>query len=81
MIYRIYKGNAPEQWEGKYYLKCKHQLGNSRIYYLMYCNIIKNMPNGRLKIKVFGSRYNSMIGEKIRYVNKSRVISVENFQE
>ena len=35
----------------------------------MYCDVLKKMPGGRLKIKVYGERYRSIEGEKIRYVD------------
>lgn len=70
----------PEKWQGRYLLKCTHVLNSkSRIRYLMYCDIIKQMPDGRLKIKVYGERYCSVDGEKIRYVDAGRVVTAEAY--
>ncbi|AIZ78733.1 acylphosphatase [Actinobacillus equuli] len=70
---KIAKTKPPEEWSGEYLLECLHSLNSkSQIEYLMYCNFIKNMPDGRVKIKVFGSRF-SMVGSRIRYVDKTRI--------
>ena len=69
---KIAKTKPPEEWSGEYLLECTHCLGEVCIYYLMYCNFIKKMPDGRVKIKVFGSRF-SMVGSRIRYVDKTRI--------
>lgn len=70
----------PEKWQGLHLLKCAHVLNSkSRIRYLMYCDIIKQMPDGRLKIKVYGERYCSVDGEKIRYVDAGRVVTAEAY--
>lgn len=70
---------APDGWLGEYYINCLHQLNHgSEIYYQMFCNILKHMPDGRLKIQVFGYRY--FYDEKylnrcrIRYVDFCRVV-------
>jgi len=57
-------------------LSCRHATNSiSGFNYLMECLILKEMPNDRLKIVVFGERY--WIGyshkKRIRYVDKSRV--------
>lgn len=66
-------------WHGKHFLRCKHAIGsNSVTRYLMYCNFIKSMPDGRLKICVFGERYNSGAEKSyIRYVPARRVLTVD----
>ncbi|AWI51398.1 hypothetical protein DDU33_07820 [Actinobacillus porcitonsillarum] len=69
---QITKTKPPEEWSGAYLLECTHCLGRAYIDYLMYCNFIKDMPDGRVKIKVFGSRF-SMTGSRIRYVDKTRI--------
>jgi hypothetical protein len=70
----------PEKWQGRYLLKCTHALNTkSKIRYLMYCDIIKQMPDGRLKIKVYGERHRSADGEKIRYVDAGRVVTAEAY--
>ena len=38
------------------------------------------MPNERLKIKVFGYRWTKTSGEKIRYVDRFRVVKASNFK-
>lgn len=45
----------------------------------MYCNVLKAMPDGRLKIKVYGERYRSIAGEKIRYVDADQVESTASW--
>lgn len=71
--------DKPEEWEGLYYLKCRHRLGSSCIRYLMHCNVIKTMPDGRLKLQVFGSRYVSVKGSRIRYVFPDHICNVHDF--
>ena len=70
----------PENWKGLHVLKCLHQL-NSRaeIHYLMYCDVIKPMPNARLKLRVYGCRYHSIKGERIRYVDAVKVRLAERY--
>ena len=69
--------DIPEKWDGTYVLSCEHQLNHrSRIYYEMYCNVIKGMPDGRLKIRVFGNRYwrdGRINKSRIRYIEANRV--------
>ena len=70
----------PEKWQGRYLLKCTHALNSvSEIRYLMYCDIIKQMPDGRLKIKVYGERRRSADGEKIRYVDAGKVVAAKAY--
>ena len=57
-------------------LFCSHCFcRNSRVYYDMDCIVLKEMPNGRLKILVFGERNRKGYDDKkqIRYVDESRV--------
>lgn len=77
MEYFIFK-RRPENWDGKYLLKCKHCRGRSESKYLMYCNLVKEMPNNRVKVKVFGYRCSSIAGERIRYIHRSRLIKEES---
>jgi len=77
--------NQPEKWQGRHLLMCTHSFNSkSKILYLMYCDIIKEMPNRRLKIKVYGDRHVSICGEKIRYAgigdDGSRVGKQDAFQ-
>ena len=70
----------PEKWQGRHLLKCTHALNSvSEIRYLMYCDIIKQMPDGRLKIKVYGERHRSADGEKIRYVDAGKVVAAKAY--
>ncbi|MBA7552585.1 hypothetical protein ES705_45154 [subsurface metagenome] len=57
-------------------LSCRHAFNSrSGLDYLMECLILKEMPNNRLKILVFGERYWRGYDHKkrIRYVDKFRV--------
>ena len=57
-------------------LSCSHVFcRNSRVNYCMDCIILKEMPNDRLKILVFGERNRKGYDDKrqIRYVDKYRV--------
>ena len=57
-------------------LSCRHACNSgSGFDYLMECLILKDMPNDRLKILVFGERYWRGYDRKkrVRYVDKSRV--------
>lgn len=66
----------PEKWHGQHYLKCVHQLNHqSEICYQMFCNVLKTMPDGRLKIEVFGERY-----WKDARINKSRIRYVDSWR-
>ena len=79
MTRRIYS-DQPQNWQGQHLLKCTHSLNlKSKIHYLMYCDVLKKMPGGRLKIKVYGERYRSIEGEKIRYVDADQVESAEGW--
>ena len=80
MSYWIYKDEKPQEWDGTHYLTCIHTLNSrSHIDFLMYCNILKKMPDGRLKVRVFGYRWSNVRGEKIRYINSYRVRKVTEF--
>ena len=57
-------------------LACAHQIGKNRQEYFMRCEIIKEMPDDGLKVKVFGDRFwKGSNKTSIRYVNASRVIN------
>lgn len=57
-------------------LRCSHSIGSkSHKAYMMRCHVLKEMPNGRLKILVFGNR-NWKDQEhvcRVRYVDAYRV--------
>lgn len=80
MEYRICK-TVPTEWDGEHYLTCTHSLNSrSHINYLMHCNVIKEMPGDRLKIKVFGYRWTKSDGYKIRYVDEYRVVKADAYK-
>lgn len=71
---------VPDDWKKVHYLNCLHQLNHkSEIHYQMFCNVLKTMPDGRLKIEVFGYRYffyeSSRNKKRVRYVDAGRVVS------
>lgn len=56
-------------------LACAHQIGRNRQEYFMKCEIIKEMPGDRLKIKVFGDRFWKGSDKiSVRYVSANRVV-------
>ena len=68
----------PSGWEGKTMLRCAHAIGGNRRSYRMYCNFIKTMPDGRVKVLVFGDRFNGHYElSRVRYVKANCVIPVE----
>jgi hypothetical protein len=70
----------PINWEGEHLLECTHSFNRrSKKYYLMYCDVLKKMPNARLKIRVYGRLYNSIQGERIRYVDADQVCSADKW--
>lgn len=57
-------------------LICVHAVGPARKAYLMPCHILKEMPDGRLKLQVYGERnWSDERRDKVsvRYVPASRV--------
>lgn len=64
-------------------LKCKHCIGRNCTTYYMHCNIIKKMPDGRLKVVVYGNLYwgmsNAGNNVNIRYVPSNRVFCKSEF--
>jgi len=59
----------------KHVLWCRHAIGKNGRDYEMRCEILKTMPDGRLKIRVFGERYwwDRRHVSRIRYVDSNRV--------
>ena len=57
-------------------LSCRHAIGLSGLNYCMDCIILKEMPDNRLKILVFGERYWKGYDDKkqVRYVDRHRVV-------
>ena len=57
-------------------LICRHVNGRAITNYTMNCEVMKTMPDGRLKIKVYGERFwrDRKDKIKIRYVDADRVI-------
>lgn len=71
-------GPKPQDWQGTHYLNCRHQFNEkSVIRYQMFCNVLHTMPDGRLKIEVFGDRYKingeNLKKRRIRYVDARKV--------
>ena len=61
-------------------LECYQGLCRSGYSYDMFCNVLKTMPDGRLKIRVFGDRYRGrrkLDISRIRYVAAFRVRAKE----
>lgn len=67
--------NKFKRKDATHLLECRHAIGRSGRDYVMDCIILKEMPNGRLKILVFGERYWKGHDDKkrIRYVDSYRV--------
>lgn len=59
-----------------HYLECVHNFSfATKIVYFMPCIILKAMPKHKLKVLVYGYRWNFDFSiKKIRYVEKVRVI-------
>ena len=65
-----------ERKDATHKLSCSHAFNaKSRYDYWMDCIILKEMPDNRLKILVFGERYWKHYKDKrrVRYVDKFRV--------
>ena len=75
----IINKNKPSDWKGIHVLRCRHCIGKNSIYYLMYCDIVKEMPNGKVKLKVYGDRYCHTNGFKYRYVLKHKVSEYQEY--
>ncbi len=71
----------PTYWDGKHLLRCKHSLNRkSKIHYLMYCNHLGYTKSGKIKLLVFGERYNNTKGGRVRYIDdESRVYKAKDF--
>lgn len=57
-------------------LSCRHCLGKNITNYEMRCIPLKAMPDGRLKILVFGDLFWGGENKKIRYVSANRVMEI-----
>jgi len=59
-------------------LRCRRAVGPSGRTYFMHCNILKKMPDGRLKVLVYGNRYwkDRRDVARIRYVTADRVSKI-----
>jgi hypothetical protein len=57
-------------------LVCTHRVGKNGSQYLMRCELLANMPDGRLKVRVFGRMFWKGYEHvsRIRYVEARRVI-------
>lgn len=54
-------------------LECTHCIGTTCKDFAMRCNVVKTMPDGRLKLVVFGRLYWGGDDKKVRYVEAWRV--------
>lgn len=61
-------------------LLCRHAVGRNGKDYVMRCHVLKTMPDGRLKLRVYGERYWKDTEHKVsvRYVEPWRVIKAES---
>lgn len=69
--------HKPKHWEGKHILLCKHCIGKHCKVYAMYCDIEGVTKSGRVRLRVYGDRFNTRddlnhIG-RIRYVPQNKV--------
>jgi hypothetical protein len=54
-------------------LACRHVLGCNDREYHMPCDVLKTMPDGRLKVRVYGRLFWREGSSRIRYVSAWRV--------
>lgn len=56
-------------------LECRHAIGSHGKTYYMRCHVLKKMPDGRLKLRVYGERYwkDRRDVVRVRYVDAQRV--------
>ena len=56
-------------------LQCRHAIRSHGKTYYMRCHVLKTMPDGRLKLRVYGDRYwkDTRDTVKVRYVYAWRV--------
>ena len=59
--------------DAEHCLECRHCIGRNCKTYYMKCIPLKDMPDGRKKVLVFGNLYWGGEEKKIRYVDSSRV--------
>lgn len=59
-------------------LNCTHRVGKSGTIFQMKAELLKTMPDGRVKIRVYGDRFwnNSEHKSRIRYVEASRIAPI-----
>jgi len=78
MIFRAYIESIKRE-DATHTLDCRLVMGWTTIDYCMDCIILKEMPNDRLKILVFGERRRRDCDDKkqIRYVDKFRVKTIK----
>lgn len=65
----------PSVENAKHLLSCRKAIGQNGIDFDMKAELLKTMPDGRLKIRVFGDLYwkNTEHKHRIRYVEAYRV--------
>lgn len=59
-------------------LQCRHCIGRACKDYRMKCHIVKTLPDGRIKVLVFGDRNwnHSKDKSRVRYVEAWRVAEI-----
>lgn len=73
----------PNVANAKHLLACSHCIGKSCTYFDMKCEVLKDMGDGRLKVRVFGrlNWKNTVHLHRIRYVQKTLVRPNPNLTE
>lgn len=73
----------PNVRDAKHLLSCSHCIGQNCSYFDMKAQPLKTMPDGRLKIRVFGDMHWKGRDHlhRIRYVESSRVRPNPNMKE
>lgn len=54
-------------------LACSHCIGQNCRNYLVRCHILKTMPDGRKKVRTFGTMWKGQEEKSTRYVDAYRV--------
>lgn len=77
----IINKNKPEKWGGEHILICRHCVGELRCKsYAMYCDVVGRMTaTGKIKVRVYGERWNTTESSKTRYVPVNRVKKYKDY--
>ena len=73
----------PNVANAKHLLSCSHCIGDRCTYFWMKCELLKDMGDGRLKVRVFGELNwkNRDHLHRIRYVPSTKVRANPNMKE